>query len=459
MKIQIQSTARGNILLVTLLTCVIMGVTLASFLVLVSNQNRSVMRSLAWNSAIPVLEAGIEEALTHLKHHEVGFLSGNGWTTTDLRYYIKEIQIDDSTCIVAIDVADPASATPVIYSTGFVPAPLSPRAVQAQIGPTLDESRFARPGFLRRQVRVNTAQEFLFMKAMVADRNIDLKGNNIMTDSFSSLDPDWNTNGKYDPTKARDNGDVATNSGLKNALNVGNADIKGKLSTGIWLDDDDPPYRLGPNGAVGSSGFVEDPNNGGKIEPGYYDDDMNMPLLDVTFTYAVNQTPTTTTDKGTTTHTLHSSGVYEIHNLKNASILVTEPDTILLVTGDLSISGKDSINIVSGASLKLYVAAPSASIAGNGVINENGSALAFEYYGLPTNTSLSMSGNGEFTGTIYAPSADFTLGGGGSSVQDFIGASVTKSVTMNGHFKFHYDEMLRTHGPSKGYIAVSWDEI
>ena len=48
----------GNALIVTLLTCLVIGFGLASYLVLVSSQNYSVMRSLAWNSTIPILEAG-----------------------------------------------------------------------------------------------------------------------------------------------------------------------------------------------------------------------------------------------------------------------------------------------------------------------------------------------------------------------------------------------------------------
>src|SRR2546422_6550719 len=38
----------------------------------------------------------------------------------------------------------------------------------------------------------------------------------------------YSTNGRYDPAKAKDEGDVATNSGLVNTINVGNADIKGR---------------------------------------------------------------------------------------------------------------------------------------------------------------------------------------------------------------------------------------
>jgi hypothetical protein len=37
--------------------------------------------------------------------------------------------------------------------------------------------------------------------------------------------------------------------------------------------------------------------------------------------------------------------------------------------------------------------------------------------------------------------------GGGSDTWDFIGAVVTKSVTLNGHFDFHFDENLARIGP------------
>ena len=136
MKIRLdpQSHRQGSALLVILLTCVIIGFTLASYLVLVSSQNRSVMRSMAWNSAIPVLEAGVEEALTQLRYRDVHQLHSNGWIPVNGRY-AKEIRIDDSYCHVAIDVSLP---TPVIYSTAYVPAPLSSGV------PVRDDSRSGR---------------------------------------------------------------------------------------------------------------------------------------------------------------------------------------------------------------------------------------------------------------------------------------------------------------------------
>src|SRR5258706_4715886 len=52
----------------------IICITLSTYLYLVANQNQTVLRSMSWNSAIPVVEAGIEEALTQLHYSGVNNL-------------------------------------------------------------------------------------------------------------------------------------------------------------------------------------------------------------------------------------------------------------------------------------------------------------------------------------------------------------------------------------------------
>jgi hypothetical protein len=151
------------------------------------------------------------------------------------------------------------------------------------------------------------------------------------------------------------------------------------------------------------------------------------------------------------------TGNYELDSLSGR--VLTRGNAVVLVTDSVSFTGQDSIEIDFGATMKLYVSATSASIRGNGVLNYSGNANQFYYYGLPSNTSLAIGGNGSFTGVVYAPQADFTLGGGGNDDHDFIGASISKSVSMNGHFKFHYDENLSREGPARGFLITSWNEI
>jgi hypothetical protein len=177
------------------------------------------------------------------------------------------------------------------------------------------------------------------------------------------------------------------------------------------------------------------------------------------FTYAQNAT----TSIITTTRYAYvlGSGNYQMPSLSmsGGAIMLVRGDAVLYVTGNVSMSGQSQIIIEPGASFKLYVAGPSTSLAGNGILNQAGDATKFSYYGMPGNTSLTLGGNAAFTGVIYAPSADLTLSGSGNTSYDFVGASVTKSVVMHGHFKFHYDERLRhINGPVR-YRAASWNEL
>src|SRR5262249_39143755 len=141
-------------------------------------------------------------------------------------------------------------------------------------------------------------------------------------------------------------------------------------------------------------------------------------------------------------------GNWLINNL-NASVYVTGNAVIYVpATGNVNVSGNDMIYIAPGLtnSLTMFVGVPTANLGGKGIVNATGNALGFEYLGLPSNTTLKFSANAAFAGVVYCPNAAFTLGGGGSDTYDFVGASVSNTVKMNGHFRFHYDENLRRKG-------------
>jgi hypothetical protein len=302
---------------------------------------------------------------------------------------------------------------------------------------------------ISRAVRVQTRKPGLFVKGMVAKDTIDLRGNNVSTDSFDSTDPVFSTGGRYDAAKTKDNGDVATNSGLVNSLSVGNANIAGHVATGPGGG-----ISTGPNGSVGSKKWLASGKKG--VEPGWASDDMNMsfPEVPVPFTGAYS------VPSGNPL-ALTASGNWKITADLNTSLIVhSNVNAILYVVGDVSLSGKnDKIEVQPGASLRMYVAGANTSIKGQGVINNAGNATNFFYFGLPSNKSIAFGGNAAFIGAIYAPAADFTLGGGGSDTKDFIGASVTGTVKMNGHFRFHYDENLGRLTDGGRFLITSWNEI
>jgi hypothetical protein len=443
----------GNVLIITLMTCLLIGVGLASYLILVSSQNYSVMRSLAWNSTIPILEAGLEEGMTQIHYNGITNLSANGWASVSSPYgaaFYRRRQMGTSYYEVFILPVEP----PVLYSFGYVEQPLAPAAhVGAILGSLFTGSESYKTRYVRRGVKANTMKDPLFAKAMVADGQIDLKGRNIGTDSFDSTRSDLSTNGKYDPLKTSDNGDVATNSSLTNSLNVGNADIKGRVATGP-----SGTVAIGPNGSVGDSAWVD--SNARGIQPGWSSDDMNVDFgeLDPPGDSGSTIPAGGIAEDGTYyDYILMEGGNYQLGSF-NGKVLVTG-DAMIHVTDWMEFTGNDVIIIQPGASLMLYVSAPEALIAGNGVLNLDGSALSFQYLGLPENKLLQYQGNGEFIGVIFAPDTDFYLGGGGNNVYDFMGASITKTVQMNGHYKFHYDEALSKLGPIRDYIVTAWNAL
>jgi len=156
-------------------------------------------------------------------------------------------------------------------------------------------------------------------------------------------------------------------------------------------------------------------------------------------------------------YVLNNSAARKVSNL-SGNVYVSGPDVLVYVTGSLSIGSGQQIVVAPGASVSMYVGGATATVGGQGVINQTGLAKNFNYYGLPSNTAVTFSANAAFTGNINAPEAAFTLGGGGNNTYDFAGACVVKSVKMNGHFNFHYDEDL-VNSKATGYAAISWDEL
>lgn len=448
MKIQVHRAA-GSVIIVVLVMVVVIGVTLGSYLTLVSNQNLSVMRSMAWNYGVAVAEAGIEDAMAHLNYNTTNRTRDN-WTLTGTNV-IKERMLGTNKYKVYLQATNlhPTNDRPVIYAEGWV--------IHPKTGVFLSRPRV---------VRVSTTNDALFAKGMVAKGLIDLNGQDIRTDSFDSVIPAYNTGGRYDPTKNRDNGNIATNGKL---INVGSADIYGRASTGPGGLVD-----LGPNGTVGNKAWVDNPANRGKIQPGYSDADMNVQFQDVRHPYnGLGITPVTLPNllvPGGTGG--FRNGVWYDYILNDIGAnyvmpgigggekrIYVEGNATILFTGDVDFSGGTAgITIATNGNLNMYASTPTVKIAGAGVINNTGRATAFSYWGMPTNTRVILQGNADFTGTIYAPQAQLDLGGGGANIDDFMGASVSASVKMGGHFNFHYDESLGDYGPRRGYTVNTWNE-
>ena len=116
----------GNALMFTVVLTGIIGFVLATYLTLVQSQNGANARSQSWNSSMPVVEAGIEDALAHLNRNGTtnGSLLSDGWTATVNGFTVTR-SIGDGFYIASILNYTPGAVTnqPWVESKGYVPMP------------------------------------------------------------------------------------------------------------------------------------------------------------------------------------------------------------------------------------------------------------------------------------------------------------------------------------------------
>ena len=413
--------------MVTLFIVCLIGFFLFAYLYLVRTQRGNVARSQAWNGALAMAEAGVEEALAQLNpgvYLAPVDRTANGWGAPNNGIYGPASRsVPDYGSYSVVYTAD---TNPIIYSTGYV-------------------SVASIPATLTRVVRVTTVNGNLFRGALTTKYNLDLKGSNIGTDSFNSMIGTLSTGGMYDPTKTSTNGDIASVQGI---VNVGNDIVNGCVLLG-------PTASASPLKASG-------------VITGGVTNDLNIEIPDVVLPTAtplpVSPLATPVVTNGVSyDYAFFNSGYYTIDKLQSSDSIYVAPNTTvtLLLTGSASANtiyvAPAAAGIASG-NLTVYMDGPTFSLSGGQGV-DSGNPLNFSYYGTTNNTAINFSGNCTFTGTIYAPEAALSMTGGGTVAYDFVGAAVVASASVSGHFQFHYDENLTQNGPRGGFVPTSWTEL
>lgn len=289
-----------------------------------------------------------------------------------------------------------------------------------------------------------------FRLALLAIEKIDLTDHSIVVDSYDSRDSAKSTNGRYDPAKRQEHGDIATNG---EAIHAGQAHIYGEAMT--------------------NGGTVFDGQN---VTRGIRDDFYQSP-------FAIRRpdvlpdagTPAVVRGSETFTALPNSPSNYQLSalSLSGSEILHIQgaadgsPTYIqIIVTGNISISGAQAgIQLDPGVYARIFIEGD-ATIAGKGFINPN-SPLNLQIYGVdpPPNSNgtsplpgrITIAGSGAFSGAVSAPSYDIEFKGGGSS-DSIHGAFVGKTITMTGVQSVHYDENLARSGLITDFKIVSWFE-
>jgi hypothetical protein len=404
--------------------CALIGTVLGSYLLLINNRNQATMRAMAWNAAIPVLEAGIEEALTHI-NDDKSSPGANSWVSDTVQgkpVYWKIRTLPDGSYF-AVTNFNVTTPNPVIDSAGYVPSPL--RAGE----------------YIVRLVEVTaTNPPSLFSRAIAANGMVTLSGNSVV-DGFNSTGFPSALDAYNNSTNRNADGGIATNSRQTPAINVGSARVVGSAVTG-------------PGGSVlVAGGSVGDVNWSGGIETSWTDNTMNVHFMDNSAPVSTFLAPSTISTGGSNI-TVLNNGTFKassslVSNDKSAPIVV-QGNVTLVVPADFVVSGSGYVYIQPGASLTLYVGGR-ASISGGGVVNATGLPGNFTYIGLPGNTVLNYSGSAAFIGTVNAPEANFNLGGN----SQVYGAVICNTFTSGGGSSVHYDKALNGGG---FFTITSWKE-
>lgn len=179
----------GGSLIVTLVITLLLGLMLASYLMLVQSQHVSTARSQAWHAALILAESGVEEALAQLN---AGVASGppvvpggNGWSLSD--GYYRPDPPERALLNGSYAVAYSDSIPPLIQSTGYA---------------TFSGSTTV----LTRVIQVTTTNGPLFTTGLGAKRFSTSGGSTYARDRYDSQDPAHSTGGDYDPHKAKPEG-------------------------------------------------------------------------------------------------------------------------------------------------------------------------------------------------------------------------------------------------------------
>ena len=462
---------RGNILAITMIITVLLGIVLASYLTMVGSQNKMTARSQTWNTCVGIAEAGIEDALTHLNiNGTTNFnLACAGWTLSNGLHSVSR-NLGAGYYSVTIDYG----IKPVITSTGYLPAPLN---VVSTPGPFLaaagnQVSSSAGVQYISRTLRVVCRGNGSLSKAIVARDKVLLNGKNVTVDSYDSYSPSASTYtnggsyGIYDPAKISDHGDVAVIGGLSDTLKIGKSTVYGRVSTGP-----DGDIRLDKNAVVGSLAWVNGGNIG--VQPGYASSDANFDMPPVVAPFAAAPKPIGGLVGTNYYDVILPAGDWQLGNFKG--LVYVSGGARLLVTGNItfddSATTDEGIEFAAGASLKVYMKGQTARFVGRKTkkkvittqtcFNEGGNATNFLYYGLNNNTEINLSKMDEFTGIIYAPNANIKLKAGSPKYYrcHVFGALSGYQVTLEKNAHMHYDENISTADNTKNYVIESYQEL
>jgi len=420
----------GSALMTAIIAMFVVSLLVGGYMTLASSEYRLSTRSLLIGASFSLAEGGIDLAIDALNDGDTSGwnVSGSTWTRE-----VTGIEITaGGTGAIRVVITDATSNTPTIHSEGIVSGHPS--------------------GDVTKQLQVSLTSGFFPYKNGFDSKNgFVLKGKNVTMDSYNSA------NGAYSGSNRGSEIRVSTVSIETDAIDIGNANIFGYVAVGATLasgQTGSDVIDVGKNGTISSYGEAQIVQED-RILTDYYASFPNRPAPSVSSGWEFPNSGTITTSG-----TYYVDGDWSLGGNSGALAIAPNTDVILVVTGELNLTGKATLTLNTDATLKLFVEGD-VSIGGNGILNSS-NPKNLEVIGTNTNEgeqTIKISGNGKLSATVYAPNANVELKGGGSSGHVY-GAVVAYDASLVGGTHFSFDEALAdVNLGSTDYEVFQWLEM
>ncbi len=427
------SGRRGSVLVVALLVAALIALVLGSYLSLNLGTARLAQRTFNRGAAFHLAEAGLEEGLWTYNRLLAGQADAwEGWRISGdaawrrLDGFTLTASTTGNIKIYGSPVSPAEGASPVLVALASVQSPGSAPVTQ------MIETTLRRRSF--------------FAAGLVARERLVFRGRNTTFDSWDS-DPDQDPATPavpYEAAAPSDTGSVATGALDNTNAALNHARIHGYFHTSGLTPD------VGSGGFIGPFGIAEGEVDPARLSRNFHADfPVIVPPSDgtlITTFGATLGTPGTATSWQAPSLRLKGNDTLTI--LGDVTLVLTDP------LDALSIGGQAGLVVPAGSSLVLY-AAGDVAVAGLGFTNANAAPAALQFWSTAAPSRpqvVSVTGNGAFSGVLYAPGAEVTVNGNGA----IAGSVVARELTFTGNAAFHYDHALgrlHRHAP---YRSDGW---
>ncbi len=224
---------KASVFLVALGMTALFAVILSSYLCMVEGQADSVARGQSFDKAIPMAEAGVEEAFALINKNGGEWtwsnnLAADGWSALTASNTTTKSNLVSGLNYYEVTISNAPGSQPVITAAGVVPYIQHGWGIEMTTNTSINSSVVS----MIRTVQVQTTQTSKLGGAIEAKGAITF-GGNANVDSFNSANTNLSVNGQYSTTKVDDHAIVATDATIAPAVSTTpNVTIRGAVNTG-----------------------------------------------------------------------------------------------------------------------------------------------------------------------------------------------------------------------------------